>query len=163
MRGIVAGDVLRRLVARTIAQQLDSEIEEATAPFQYALRTRAGTECVAHLLQAATDADPHATIVSLDRIGAFDLISRASMLSGVMALPTGSSALPFARQFYGDASSYLWEDESGNVHTVLQAEGGEHGDPLMPALFALGQHRALEAIQAQLQPGERLFAFLDDL
>ena len=31
----------------------------------------------------------------------------------------------------------------------------------MPALFSLGQHPALQAVQAQLQDGERLFAFLD--
>ena len=40
IRGIVAGDLLRRLVARTVAQQLGPAIERATAPFQYALTTR---------------------------------------------------------------------------------------------------------------------------
>ena len=34
MRGIVAGDVIRRLVARTVAQQLGKAVENATAPFQ---------------------------------------------------------------------------------------------------------------------------------
>ena len=33
----------------------------------------------------------------------------------------------------------------------------------MPALFSLGMHRALTALQTKLQPGERVFAFLDDL
>ena len=37
------------------------------------------------------------------------------------------------------------------------------GDALMPALFSLGQHSALEAIQARLRPSERLMAFLDDI
>ena len=46
VRGIVVSEVFRRLVARTIAQ-LTSAVEEATAPFQYALSTRAGCECVA--------------------------------------------------------------------------------------------------------------------
>ena len=48
VRGIVASDVFRRLVARTMAQQLGPAIERATSPFQYALSTRAGTECIAH-------------------------------------------------------------------------------------------------------------------
>ena len=51
VRGIVVGDVLRRLVARTIAQQIGAAVERATAPFQYALKTRAGCECVSHTLQ----------------------------------------------------------------------------------------------------------------
>lgn len=39
----------------------------------------------------------------------------------------------------------------------------EQGDPLMPALFSLGQEPALQAVQAQLQPGEVIYAFLDDI
>ena len=49
------------------------------------------------------------------------------------------------------------------VHEVLQREGGEQGDALMPALFSLGQHDALVAIQGRLAPDERLMAFLDDI
>ena len=49
------------------------------------------------------------------------------------------------------------------VHEIRQGEGGEQGDPLMPALFALDQHPALEAIQGTLQPSEILMAFLDDV
>ena len=37
------------------------------------------------------------------------------------------------------------------------------GDPLMPALYALGQHRALQVAKAQLLPDELLVAFLDDV
>ena len=51
----------------------------------------------------------------------------------------------------------------GVVHDVVQGEGGEQGDPLMPALFALGQHRALVAVRERLRPDEHLLAFLDDI
>ena len=60
-------------------------------------------------------------------------------------------------------STYLWEDDEGVVHEISQGEGGEQGDALMPALFSLEQHSALEAIQARLRPSERLMAFLDDI
>ncbi len=33
----------------------------------------------------------------------------------------------------------------------------------MPLLYALGQHRALQAVRARLRSTEKLFAFLDDL
>ena len=49
------------------------------------------------------------------------------------------------------------------LHIIQQAEGGEQGDPLMPALYSLGQHGALEAVHAQMQPNELLVAFLDDV
>ena len=41
VRGIVVGDFLRRFVARTIAWQIAEQVEVATAPWQYALKTRA--------------------------------------------------------------------------------------------------------------------------
>ena len=49
------------------------------------------------------------------------------------------------------------------MHVVPQGEGGEQGDAMMPLLFCLGQQKALRAVQQQLEDGERLFAFLDDV
>ena len=46
---------------------------------------------------------------------------------------------------------------------VWQGEGGEQGDPLMPALYACGQHRALVHVSEELLDSERLFAFMDDV
>ena len=66
VRGIIAGDIVRRLVARIVAQQLESAVEIATAPFQNALSTRAGSECVAHVLQTLINGGPSATILSVD-------------------------------------------------------------------------------------------------
>ena len=83
VRGTVSGDIIRRLVARTVAQQLNPEVEKATAPFQFALTTRCGGECVAQAIQAMTDIDPRATVLSVDGIGVFDLISRAAMMEGL--------------------------------------------------------------------------------
>ena len=50
IRGIVVGDTFRRLVARTIAQQINPAVEKATASYQYVLTTRAGVESVAHVI-----------------------------------------------------------------------------------------------------------------
>ena len=72
VRGIVAGTVLRRLVCKTIAKQYAEVFLRTTAPYQFALQTRAGTETVAHLLRHFTDRDPETVIVSVDGVGAFD-------------------------------------------------------------------------------------------
>ncbi|OLP88256.1 hypothetical protein AK812_SmicGene30452 [Symbiodinium microadriaticum] len=45
--------------------------------------------------------------------------------------------LPFVRLCYGAPSTFVWTDDEGVSHLVSQGEGGEQGDPLMPALFAL--------------------------
>ena len=161
VRGIVAGDIIRRLVGRTIAQRLGPAVERATSPFQYALSMWAACECVEHALQALCETDPQSTVLSIDGVSAFDLISRGAMMQGVREVK--EEALPFVRLFYGQPSTYLWEDNDNIVHSIPQGEGGGQGDPLMPLLFSLGQHRALQAVAAQLQDGEKLFAFLDDI
>ena len=140
VRGIVVGDTLRRM-ARTMAQQLSAQVEVATSPHQYALKTKAGCETVAHILQVLTELDEEATVVSVDGIGAFDLISRNAMMSGLRFMVDGDRVLPFVRAFHGQPSSYLWEDDVGEVHSIPQGEGGEQGDPLMPLLFCLANTR----------------------
>ena len=145
---------------RTMAQQLGPSVEAATSPFQYALSTRAGGECVAHALQGICEVD--STILSIDGISAFDMVSRAAMLDGLYTL-VGGEALPFVRMFYGAPSSYMWEDAEGVEHTIWQGEGGEQGDALMLLLFSFGQHTALAEAQDELEEGEFPFAILDDI
>ena len=53
--------------------------------------------------------------------------------------------LPFVRMFYGFPSQYLWDDDDGVTHPIPQGEGGEQGDAMMPLMFLLGQHEALQS------------------
>ena len=163
VRGIVVSDFLRRLVARTLAQQFASSFHDACSPHQFALSTRSGVDAVVHALAASVELDPTASVLSVDGVGAFDTISRNAMLTGLHSVPGANACLPFVRLFYSCPSEFVWHDESGDPHTILQAEGGEQGDPLMPALYALGQRPALAEVQHALQPGERLLAFHDDI
>ena len=83
VRGIVSGEVIRRLTARTIAQQIGPAVKAFTAPFQYALSTRVGCWCIAHALQAVCELNPEATVTSIIGVGAYDSISRRAMLLGL--------------------------------------------------------------------------------
>ena len=74
VRGIAAGDTFRRVVAKTLAQQLAQEFDEACSPYQFALSTRAGTDCVGHALREVSNQYPGKVIISLDGIGAYDHI-----------------------------------------------------------------------------------------
>jgi len=179
VRGIAAGDTFRRVVAKTLAQQFAQEFDEACSPFQFALSTRAGTDCVGHALREVSNQYPGKVIISLDGIGAYDHIDRAQMLESLVALPNACSLLPFVAMFYGHTSEYYWTNDLGEVWSIDQSDGGEQGDPLMPALFALGQHPALVSADSKLQElavtseawvsevdalvRPLLFAFLDDL
>jgi hypothetical protein len=163
VRGIVAGSVLRRLACRAVAMQFSEDFLAATAPYQFALQTRAGTEALAHLLWYFTDRDDETLVVSLDGVGAFDHVKRAAFLTKVASEPRLQPLLPLVRMLYGSQSVFLWTDAEGITHEILQGEGGEQGCLLMPFLFALAQHDGLVAASTSLQAGEWVLAFLDDL
>ena len=84
---------------------------------------------IAHVVQVLTDNNAATTVLSIDGVGAFKLISRQL---DVIFL--------FVLQFFGRPSTHLW---------IQQGEGGEQGDPLMPSLFAFGQHQALVVVQVR--------------
>ena len=67
VRGIMAGDAIRRLVSRTIAQQLGPAVERATAPHQYAMSTKSGCECIAHVLQSLCEAERSTVISAINK------------------------------------------------------------------------------------------------
>ena len=124
VRGIATGCSFRRLVARAPAKQPAEDFEQECSPFQYALSTRAGTDCVVHLLHAASDASPSATVLSVDGIGAYDNVLRATMLGRLERMPRARAILPFVRLSYAQPSTYSWFDEEGERKVVTQAEGG---------------------------------------
>ena len=109
----------------------------------------------------ALERAPDAVVVSLDGRAAYDTMSRESFLTALQ--DAAPSLLPFVRLFYGRTSIYYWWDDTGRRREVHQGEGCEQGDPLAPALYAIGQHAALLAAQSRLQADEEVFAFLDDL
>ena len=145
VRGIVVGDFLRRLIARTIAKQIAKLVEVATAPWQYALTTRAGRECVAHVLQHLTDGDAQATILSVNGIGAFDLVSRNAMLQGLMSIEDGGKVLPFVRTFYGQPYNFIWEDERSDVHDNSPGGGRRARGPTHAPALLSGTTRCVES------------------
>ena len=163
VRGITTGTSFRRLVAKSLARQFGEEVERVCAPFQFALSTRAGTDCVGHAIRLAADLDPRATVLSIDGVGAYDHVLRSAMLGKIFEVESLRGLLPFVRATYAQPSCYHWQDEHGRVRQIRQHEGGEQGDPLMPLLLCLAVHKALMAVQEQLLPGEHIFAFLDDV
>ena len=68
---------------------------ESNSTFPVRVEDARSCECVSHVLQTLTDLDPTATILSLDGVGAFDLVSRNAMLKGLLAMESGDRFLPF--------------------------------------------------------------------
>ena len=163
-RGLVVGDFLRRMVARTLPQQVATLLADACRPHQYALGSRVGPEALIHEVQARCALNPQLTVVSLDASAAYDGISRASVLRELRDVPEASLLLPFACLWLGRTWTYVWQ-QGDRTRRLYQGEGVEQGDPLSPAFFSLGLRAALCSLQGDLRPdwGERVLAYLDDV
>ena len=105
VRGIATGDTLRRLVSRTLARRYAETFDRATRPFQFALQARAGTDCLAAMLRAASELDADATIVSLDGRSTYDTVSRAAFLTKLREV--APDLVPFVRDWYSGTSTPL--------------------------------------------------------
>ena len=117
IRALVMGDVFRRLVSRTLAQQASDAFMDVCSPFQYTLSTRAGAEALARALSVSCELNPSKTVVSVDGVGAYDHIARAAMFEGLRRDARLASLMPFVRQFYGRESTYLFFTTIQDKHT----------------------------------------------
>ena len=130
VRGIATGDCFRRLVARALAKQWAPVFDAATRPFPYALQARSGTDALASQLGVAFERD-------VPRVVPDGFATR------------GPEPAPFRPPFLRAPAHVLLVGQRG------RAEGSVSGDPLAPALFAIGQHAALS-------PDGEVSPFLDE-
>ena len=156
LRSLNAGDSFRRLVAKTLAQQFAQDFRAATSPYNFGMSAHSG-------IRTRLDSDPNLCLTKIDGIGAFDHILRSTMLSNLYTLPRAKNLLPFVRMSYQQSIEFIWSDDQGVAHVIAQGEGGEQGNPLVLGLFCLGLHDALHSIGVNLQPNERLIAYLNDI
>ena len=87
----------------------------------------------AHIIQTLTDQDAEATVVSIDGVGAHDLISRQAMREGLQEMER-DQILPFVGMFYGSSSTYLWERQLPHATLVrIWVAQGRHCGPVVAA------------------------------
>ena len=60
-----------------------------------------------------------------DGVGAYDHVYRAAMMEKLHQVPSLQRLLPFVRATHASSTSYVWEDEDGVQHRIVQAEEGE--------------------------------------
>ena len=126
VRGVATG-TSRRLVAKTLARQFSKQVEATCAPFQFALSTRAGTDCVGHAIRALTDADPTATVLSIEGIGAYDHVLRSAMMSKLHDVPFERVVAVRSRNVWLGPRSTCWKTQQGSDTQLdkLKAENRE--------------------------------------
>ena len=144
---------------RTLALQFASAFEAATHLHDHALSTRVGSEAVVRSLQAACDGDPSLAVLSVDGVGAFDLISRPC------SQPSATPPTPMPSCFYDSPSEFVWT--AILTACYRQRAASKVIRLCRPYSHSVSRCRArlawhLRGMQADLLPNENLRAFLDD-
>ena len=87
IRGMTAGEVFRRLLAKTVAKQYQEPLRAAVAPAKFVLCDRNGTDALVHLIQFLIDEDPPTIVFTIYGVGAFDHVCRARIFEHLALNP----------------------------------------------------------------------------
>ena len=155
VRGTATGTSFRRLVARTLARQFGKAVEATCAP--------SNLHCQREPAQIASDTQSGQ---SQTRTPCARCCPSMALVLTTMCTeaPCWQSWTRFqVCKGCCFQSHELRLGRCGVQHRIIQAEGGEQGDPLMPLLFSLAIHDSLQQAQREFRADENLFAFLDDV
>ena len=95
VRGVSAGDILRRLVSKVLARQFQKEFRCIAEPSNFGLCNRSGTDTLVHLIKFLLDESPDKVVVSIDGVGAFDHICRTQIFDQLREHSELQSLIPF--------------------------------------------------------------------
>jgi hypothetical protein len=87
IRPIAVGDILRRLVAKYLAQTVHSWARDIFAPLQVGVAVPAGAEVLIHSIRGLVTAhgsDPSVSLLQIDFKNAFNQVDRATFIQEVV-------------------------------------------------------------------------------
>ena len=156
VRPIVLPETFRKLTGKLILRRSAEALCTALSPYQFGVGMKGGLETMTLGIRTTLESTPSCdTLISFDCSNAFNKIKRSSIAAQVIGLPEISNYL---KVFYEADKPLI----SNLDLDLLSSEGVLQGDPLGPALFALGLHPALHAV-ASRHPDIKVFAYLDDV
>ena len=144
VRPIAVGEVLRRLVARSICIQERATMADIFSPVQYGVATPGGLDQVVHQIQAGLEAHSDWGVFKCDLRNAFNFVSRQAFFNETLQfLP---SIMPFTWLLYGQPSPLIYRG-SQSTTVLMSSEGVHQGDPLGPFYFCIAINAVLQRFQ----------------
>ena len=144
IRPIGVGEVLRRIVGKTIAWSLRDEVQEAVGPLQVSSGIKGGAEAAIHAMRSIFNADTTDAVILVDASNAFNRLNRQVALHNIQYICHPISQALINTYRVPSRLFIIGGDE------IKSLEGTTQGDPLAMQFYALGTNPLLRLLQAQV-------------
>ena len=156
MRPIGIGEVIRRIIGKTVIATVKSQIVQCAGPLQLCAGQRSGCEAAVHAMTQAFDQDESEAILLVDAANAFNSINRKVLLHNIQYLCPVLAI--YTINCYQSPSRLFVQGGK----EISSAEGTTQGDSIAMPIYAIGITPLLREIK---DPDSKvtLAAFADDL
>ena len=132
LRPIGIGEVLRRIIGKTVMVVLKEDISEAAGNLQMCAGKPSGAEAAVHALRHIFDEEDAEAVIMVDATNAFNLLNRKVLLHNVKV--TCPSLSQFTQNIYSKSSRVF---VSGGKE-ISSDEGITQGDAMAMGLYSVG-------------------------
>ena len=144
VRPIAVGEVLRRIVGKTIAWSLNSEIQEAAGPLQVSTGLKGGAEAAIHSMKKIFELEGTDAVILVDAANAFNRLNRAVALHNIQYICPPFSTILINTYRTSARLIILGGGE------ILSNEGTTQGDTLAMAFYGLCTNPILQSSKQRI-------------
>ena len=130
VRPIGIGEVVRRIVGKSILSVINSDILDIAGPLQLCAGQEAGCEAAVHAIRCIFESQDTEAILLVDASNAFNCLNRETALRNTLHL-CPSLGRVLINTYRSDIDLYI------DGECFLSREGTTQGDPLAMAMFAV--------------------------
>lgn len=141
VRPIGIGEVLRRIVGKTISQHCSNEIKEAAGPLQTCAGHGAGAEAAIHAMRKIFESEGTDAVLLIDASNAFNRLNRAVALHNIRIICPEISN--YIINTYRQPSRLF----IAGGQEILSQEGTTQGDPLAMPWYSLSTTTMISHLQ----------------
>ena len=144
IRPIGVGEVLRRIIGKTISWSLNSEMQQASGPLQVSTGLKGGAESAIHSMKKIFDDEATDAIILVDAANAFNRLNMDVALHNMQYI-----CPPFATVLINTyrVPARLFIVNGGEI---TSSEGTTQGDTLAMSFYGLSTKPILEQLQLQI-------------
>ena len=131
IRPIGIGEVLRRIVGKSVSKVLNEDIQNACGSIQTCSGLQSGIDAAVHAMREVYDADWCEGVLLVDAENAFNRLNRQTSLQTIRTLCP--SLFRYLMNTYQSESNLYLEDGS----TIMSSEGVTQGDNIAMAMYGI--------------------------